>query len=59
MKQALLDKKIEMIINSNNEAIYDLYCKIYPDKITSDFTIDDIPIDELYIFVEEHFIEED
>lgn len=59
MKQALLDKKIEMIINSNSEAIYELYCEIYPEKITSDSVIDDIPIDELYIFVEEHFFEED
>lgn len=58
LKEALIEKKIELIIQNNSEAIYELYCEIYPEKITSDFMLEDIPTDELYEFVEEHFIEE-
>ena len=59
LKEALIEKKIELIIQNNSEAIYELYCEIYPEKITSDFTVDDIDPQELYEFVKEHFMEDE
>jgi len=59
LKQAIIDKKIELIINSNAEEIYELYCEIYPEKITSDFMLEDIDPIELYEFVKDHFLGDD
>lgn len=45
-------------IANNEEAIYLKYCEIYPEKITSDFMIEDVDEIDLEYFINTYMIQE-
>jgi len=47
--------KIDDFIDRNYEKVYEKYCDIHPERIHSDFMLEDLDYDELCEFVDEQF----
>lgn len=47
--------KLDDFIDKNYEEVYEKYCDIHPERIHSDFMLEDLDYDELCEFVDEQF----
>ena len=56
-RKKLEKNKIENFIEDNEELIYERYCEVYPEKITSDFSLEEAS-EELEDFVRDYMLEE-
>ena len=56
-RKKLEKNKIENFIEDNEELIYERYCEVYPEKITSDFSLEEVS-EELEEFVKDYMSEE-
>lgn len=43
-------------LDDNYEKVYEEYCECNPERIHSDFSLEDLDFDELYEFIMDHFI---
>lgn len=46
----------EEYLDDNYEKVYEEYCECNPERITSDFSLEDLDYDEIYEFILDHFI---
>ena len=56
-RKKLEKNRIENFIEDNEELIYERYCEIFPEKITSDFSLEEVN-EELEDFVKDYMLEE-
>lgn len=56
-RKKLEKNKIENFIEDNEELIYERYCEVYPEKITSDFSLEEVS-EELEDFVKDYMLKE-
>lgn len=56
-RKKLEKNKIENFIEDNEELIYERYCEVYPEKITSDFSLEEAS-EELEDFVRDYMSKE-
>lgn len=56
-REKLEKNRIENFIEDNEELIYERYCEVYPEKITSDFSLEEVS-EELEDFVRNYMLEE-
>lgn len=56
-RKKLEKNKIENFIEDNEELIYERYCEVYPEKITSDFSLEEVS-EELEDFVKDYMSKE-
>lgn len=56
-RKKLEKNKIENFIEDNEELIYERYCETFPEKITSDFSLEEVS-EELEDFVRNYMLEE-
>ena len=54
IRNDLHQSNLDNFIEENYEKIYEAYCDCYPEKIHSDFELEDLDYGDLCEFVEEH-----
>lgn len=47
--------KIDNFIDKNYDKVYEIFCETYPERIHSDFMLEDLDYGDLCEFVETHF----